>query len=68
MAVTFCALASGRAARTAAAARVSEVDFSLMEFVGFLFRLWKWVGDSGGFSEPVACVFWLSVFGVVVMC
>ena len=67
MAVTFCALASGRAARTAAAARVSEVDFILRELDDFLFGLWKWVGDSGGFSEPVAGVFWMSVSGVGVM-
>ena len=68
MAVTFCALASGRAARTAAAARVSDVDFILMEFVDFLVGLWKWVGAGGGFLAPVARVFWLSVFSVVVMC
>jgi hypothetical protein len=39
-----------------------------MEFVGFLVGLWKWVGVSGGFLAPVACVFWLSIFIVVVMC
>ena len=68
VAVTFCALASGRAARTAAAARVSEVVFILMELDVFLFGLWKWVGASGGFSEPVAGVFWLAILGVVIMC
>jgi len=68
VAVTFCALANGRAARTAAAARVSEVVFILMEFDDFLVGLWKWVGAGGGFLAPVACVFWLSVFCGFVMC
>ena len=68
VAVTFCALASGRAARTAAAARVSDVDFILMELDDFLCGLWKWVGAAGGFLALVACMFWLSDFGVVVMC
>ena len=67
MAVTFCALASGRAARTAAAARVSDVDFILMELDDFLVGLWKWIGASGEFLEPVAGVFWMSVSGVGVM-
>jgi hypothetical protein len=30
--------------------------------------LWKWVGAAGGFLALVACMFWLSDFGVVVMC
>jgi len=68
VAVTFCALASGRAARTAAAARVSDVDFILMELDDFLFGFWKWIGAGGGFLAPVARVFWLSVFSVVVIC
>lgn len=68
VAVTFCALASGRAARTAAAARVSEVDFILMEFDDFLFGLWKWVGASGEFLKPVAGVFWLAVLDVNIIC
>ena len=68
MAVTFCALASGSAARTAAAARVSEVVFILMEFDDFLVGLWKWVGAAGGFLAPVACVFWLSVVVVGIIC
>ena len=68
MAVTFCALASGRAARTAAAARVSEVDFSLMELDDFLVGLWKWVGATGGVLKPLAGVFWLAILDVVVMC
>jgi hypothetical protein len=41
VAVTFCALASGRAARTAAAARVSDVDFNLMELDDLWFGVWK---------------------------
>jgi hypothetical protein len=39
-----------------------------MEFVDFLFGLWKWVGSGGGFLAPVACEFWLAVFGVCIMC
>lgn len=66
--VAFCALASGSAARTAAAARVSDVDFILMELDDFLFGLWKWVGASGGVLKLVAGVFWLAVLGVVIMC
>ena len=68
VAVTFCALVIGRAARTAAAARVSEVDFILMEFDDFLFGLWKWVGASGEFLKPVAGVFWLAVLYVSIIC
>jgi hypothetical protein len=30
--------------------------------------LWKWVGAGGGFLAPVARVFWLLIFIVVVMC
>ncbi len=62
VAVTFCALASGRAARTTAVARVSDVDFSLMKFVNFLLGLWEWGGASGEFLEPMAGVFCLVVF------
>ncbi len=68
VAVTFCALAIGRAARTAAAARVSEVNFSLMAFDDFLFVLWEWVGASDRFLKPVAGVFWLANLGVSIIC
>jgi hypothetical protein len=30
--------------------------------------LWKWVGAAGGFLAPVACVFWLSVVVVGIIC
>jgi hypothetical protein len=39
-----------------------------MELDDFLVGLWKWVGAGGGFLAPVAGVFGLSVFGVIVMC
>jgi hypothetical protein len=39
-----------------------------MELDGFLVGLWKWVGAAGGFLALVACMFWLSDFGVVVNC
>jgi hypothetical protein len=68
VAVTFCALASGRAARIDAAARVSDVDFSLMEFVNFLLGLWEWIDASGGFLERVAGVFCLVVFCIAISC
>ena len=49
VAVTFCALASGRAARTTAAARVSDVDFILMAFVNFCLGYGKGVAPVAGF-------------------
>ena len=48
MAVTFWALANGIAARTAAAARVRDVELSLMMFDVFWLGLEGWFGKILG--------------------
>jgi len=52
VAVTFCALASGRAARTAAAAKERDSDLSLMVFDVFWLGLESWfrkILENAGF-------------------